>query len=126
MNYRRRMKMSQNNGWTPERLAGMARLKEQQDSRFKPVAWLKRTLGLQDEPQINTELSAVDDYVVVKKKDLDALVGELADLRSMNLSTDARELDLLLGNMEAENKKLKMDLEVLTMALRDATMNGRQ
>ena len=88
--------------------------------------WIKRTLGLQDGPQINTELSAVDDYVVVKKKDLDALVLELGDLRSMNLSTDARELDLLLGNMEAENKKLKMDLEVLTMALRDATMNGRQ
>jgi hypothetical protein len=89
-------------------------------------AWIKRTLGLRDEPQINTDLNAVDDYVVVKKKDLDALVGELADLRSMNLSTDARELDLLLGNMEAENKKLKMDLEVLTQALRDATMNGRQ
>jgi hypothetical protein len=44
----------------------------------------------------------------------------------MNLSTDARELDLLLGNMEMENKKLKMDIEVLTQALRDATMNGRQ
>jgi hypothetical protein len=93
---------------------------------MKMKAWIKRTLGLQDEPQINTELSAVDDYVVVKKKDLDALVGELADLRSMNLSTDARELDLLLGNMEMENKKLKMDIEVLTQALRDATMNGRQ
>jgi len=88
--------------------------------------WIKRTLGLQDGPQTNTELSVVDDYVVVKKKDLDALVVELGDLRSMNLSTEARELDLLLGNMEAENKKLKMDLEVLTMALRDATMNGRQ
>ena len=73
-------------------------------------AWIKRTLGLQDEPQINTELSAVDDYVVVKKKDLDALVGELADLRSMNLSTDARELDLLLGNMELENAALKKEL----------------
>jgi len=88
--------------------------------------WIKRTLGLRDEPQINTELSAVDDYVVVKKKDLDALVDELADLRSRNVSTDARELDLLLGNMEAENKKLKMDIEVLTMALRDTTINGRQ
>lgn len=88
--------------------------------------WIRRTLGLQDEPQINTDLNAVDDYVVVKKKDLDALVGELADLRSRNLSTDARELDLLLGNMEAENKKLKMDVEVLTMTLRDTTINGRQ
>ena len=88
--------------------------------------WLKRVLGSRDEPQINTDLNAVDDYVVVKKKDLDALVDELQDLRSRNVSTDARELDLLLGNMEAENKKLKMDLEVLTVALRDATMNGRQ
>lgn len=73
-------------------------------------AWIKRTLGLRDEPQINTELSAVDDYVVVKKKDLDALVDELADLRSRNLSTDARDLDLLLGNMELENAALKKEL----------------
>jgi hypothetical protein len=94
--------------------------------RMAMKQWIKRTLGLRDEPQINTELSAVDDYVVVKKKDLDALVDELADLRSRNVSTDARELDLLLGNMEAENKKLKMDIEVLTMALRDTTINGRQ
>ena len=89
-------------------------------------AWIKRTLGLSDGPQINTDLSLVDDYVVVKKKDLEALVGELADLRSMNLSTDARELDLLLGNMEAENKKLTMALEELSQAFKDATMNGRQ
>ncbi len=72
--------------------------------------WIRRTLGLRDEPQINTELSAVDDYVVVKKKDLDALVAELGDLRSRNLSTDARELDLLLGNMELENAALKKEL----------------
>jgi len=74
-------------------------------------SWIKRILGSPDEPQINTDLSVVDDYVVVKKKDLDALVGELADLRSMNLSTDARELDLLLGNMEAENAALKKQLK---------------
>lgn len=73
-------------------------------------AWIKRTLGLRDEPQINTDLNAVDDYVVVKKKDLDALVDELADLRSRNLSTDARDLDLLLGNMELENAALKKEL----------------
>lgn len=73
-------------------------------------AWIKRTLGLRDEPQINADLNAVDDYVVVKKKDLDALVGELADLRSRNLSTDARDLDLLLGNMELENAALKKEL----------------
>jgi hypothetical protein len=40
------MKMSQNNGWTPERLAGMARLKEQQDGRLES----QRTwVGLTDE-----------------------------------------------------------------------------
>ena len=72
--------------------------------------WIRRTLGLRDEPQINTDLNAVDDYVVVKKKDLDALVDELADLRSRNLSTDARDLDLLLGNMELENAALKKEL----------------
>jgi len=89
-------------------------------------SWIKRILGSPDEPQINTDLSVVDDYVVVKKKDLEALVDELQDLRSRNVSTDARELDLLLGNMEVENKKLKMDVEVLTSALRDATINSRQ
>jgi hypothetical protein len=94
--------------------------------RMAMKQWLRRTLGLRDEPQINTELSAVDDYVVVKKKDLDALVDELADLRSRNPSADYRELDLLLGNMEVENRKLKMDVEVLTSALRDSTINGRQ
>jgi hypothetical protein len=77
---------------------------------MKMKAWIKRTLGLRDEPQINTDLNAVDDYVVVKKKDLDALVDELADLRSRNLSTDARDLDLLLGNMELENAALKKEL----------------
>jgi hypothetical protein len=78
--------------------------------RMKMKAWIRRTLGLRDEPQINTDLNAVDDYVVVKKKDLDALVDELADLRSRNLSTDARDLDLLLGNMELENAALKKEL----------------
>ena len=73
--------------------------------------WIKRILGSRDEPQINTDLNAIDDYVVVKKKDLDALVEELQDLRSRNLSTDARELDLLLGNMELENAALKKELQ---------------
>jgi hypothetical protein len=74
-------------------------------------AWIKRIMGSRDEPQINTDLNAIDDYVVVKKKDLDALVAELGDLRSRNLSTDARELDLLLGNMELENAALKKELQ---------------
>ena len=69
--------------------------------------WIKRTLGLQDEPQINTDLNAVDDYVVVKKKDLDALVEELQDLRSRDVKTDARELDLMVAELEQENKLLR-------------------
>lgn len=89
-------------------------------------AWIKRIMGSRDEPQINTDLNAVDDYVVVNKRELDGLIEELQDLRSMNLSTDARDLDLLLGNMEVENKKLKLDVEVLTQALRDATMDRRE
>jgi len=87
---------------------------------------LKKILGRKTEELGSTELSATDEYVVVGKKELDALLEELNELRSRKLSTDARELDLLLGNMEAENKKLKMDVEVLTVALRDATMNCRQ
>jgi hypothetical protein len=75
--------------------------------------WIKRILGSRDEPQINTDLNAVDDYVVVKKKDLDALVEELQDLRSRPVSKDARELDLLLGDMELENAALKKELRNL-------------
>jgi hypothetical protein len=89
-------------------------------------AWLKRTLGLQDEPQINTDLSVVDDYVVVKKKDLDALVEELAELRSRNVSTDARELDLLLGNMEAENEALRALVDAANIASSPAGLRLRK
>lgn len=70
-------------------------------------AWIKRALGLQDEPQINTDLNAVDDYVVVKKKDLDALVEELQELRSRDVKMDARELDLMVAELEQENKLLR-------------------
>jgi len=47
----------------------------------------------------------------VNKKDLSAIMDELHELRSRNLSTDARELDLLLGNMELENAALKKELQ---------------
>ena len=70
-------------------------------------AWIKRALGLQDEPQINTDLNAVDDYVVVKKKDLEALVEELQELRSRDVKMDARELDLMVAELEQENKLLR-------------------
>ena len=88
-------------------------------------AWIKRVLGSPDEPQINEELNAIDDYVVVGKNELEAILDELQQLRSRS-TMEARDLDLLLGDAEAENKRLKRDLEVLTMALRDTTMNGRQ
>lgn len=84
--------------------------------------WIKKILGHKAEALGSTEINATDDYVVVNKRELDGLIEELQDLRSLNLSTDARDLDLLLGNMEVENKKLKLDVEVLTQALRDATM----
>jgi hypothetical protein len=92
---------------------------------MKMKAWIKRVLGSPDEPQINEELNAIDDYVVVGKNELEAILDELQQLRSRS-TMEARDLDLLLGDAEAENKRLKRDLEVLTMALRDTTMNGRQ
>lgn len=89
-------------------------------------AWIKRILGSPGDPQSNGELNALDNYVVVQKEALDELLDELQELRSLNMSTDARDLDLLLGHSQAENKKLKMDIEILTQALRDATMNHRE
>lgn len=88
--------------------------------------WINKLLGRGPDPAPNTDLNATDDYVVVKRLDLESLVAELQDLRSRNLSTDARELDLMVANLESENKKLKLDIEVLTSALRDATMNRRE
>ena len=88
--------------------------------------WINKLLGRGPDPAPNTDLNATDDYVVVKRLDLESLVAELQDLRSRNLSTDARELDMMVANLESENKKLKLDIEVLTSALRDATMNRRE
>lgn len=69
--------------------------------------WIKRVLGALDGLQVNKELNPVDDYVLVNKRDLDGLLAELQELRGLGLSTEARDLDLLLGNMEAENKALR-------------------
>lgn len=69
--------------------------------------WIKKILGKEPDPAPNTDLNALDDYVVVKRKDLDALVAELQDLRSKNLSTDARELDMMVAELEQENKLLR-------------------
>jgi hypothetical protein len=78
--------------------------------------WIKKILGRKPEEPIHTDLNAVDDYVVVNKRELDGLIEELQDLRSRNLSTDARELDLLLGNMEAENKALRALVDATNIA----------
>ena len=58
----------------------------------------------------NTDLNATDDYVVVKRKDLDALIGELQDLRNQAVNTDARELDMMVADLELENAALKKEL----------------
>jgi hypothetical protein len=73
--------------------------------------WIKKILGRKPEEVGSTEINATDDYVIVNKKDLSAIMDELHELRSRNLSTDARELDLLLGNMELENAALKKELQ---------------
>lgn len=69
--------------------------------------WIQKILGKNPDPAPNTDLNALDDYVVVKRKDLDALVAELQDLRSKNLSTDARELDMMVAELEQENRLLR-------------------
>jgi hypothetical protein len=71
------------------------------------IGWLKRILGPSDEPQINTDLNALDNYVVVNKSELDAILDELKDLRSREPKLDARELDLMVAELEHENKLLR-------------------
>jgi hypothetical protein len=74
-------------------------------------AWIKRILGSPDEPQTNTNLNAIDDYVVVKKNDLEALVSELQSLRNQGVNMDARELDMMVAELELENAALKKQLQ---------------
>ena len=69
--------------------------------------WIKRILGSSDEPQINTNLNAIDDYVVVNKNELEAILDELKELRARDLKADARELDLMVAELEHENKLLR-------------------
>jgi hypothetical protein len=78
--------------------------------------WIKRILGSSDGLQVNKELNPVDHYVLVNKGDLDGLLAELQELRGLNLSTEARDLDLLLGNMEAENKALRALIDSYNIA----------
>lgn len=70
-------------------------------------AWLKRILGSPDDPQINTDINALDNYVVVNKSELDAILDELRDLRARDPKLDARELDLMVAELEHENKLLR-------------------
>ena len=84
--------------------------------------WIKKILGKDPDPAPNTDLNALDDYVVVKRKQLDALINELQDLRSRNVSTDARELDLMVGNLESENKALKALVASYQIQLEQHTM----
>jgi hypothetical protein len=69
--------------------------------------WIKRILGSSGEPQINTNLNAIDDYVVVNKNELEAILDELKDLRSREPKLDARDLDLMVAELEHENKLLR-------------------
>jgi uncharacterized protein (DUF3084 family) len=69
--------------------------------------WIKRILGSSDEPQINTNLNAIDDYVVVNKNELEAILDELKELRARDLKADARELDLMVAELEQENRLLR-------------------
>jgi len=43
--------------------------------------WVRRVLGLPDESQSLQTGKALDDYVIVKKKDLDAILEEVHKLR---------------------------------------------
>ena len=84
--------------------------------------WINRILGKTPDPAPNTDLNALDDYVVVKRKELEALVAEVQELRSRNVSTDARELDLMVGNLESENKALKALVASYQIQLEQHTM----
>lgn len=88
-------------------------------------AWLKRILGSPDDPQINTDLNALDNYVVVNKSELDAILKELRDLRARDPKLDARELDLMVAELEQENRlmrarneRLELENEALKKELR--------
>jgi tetrahydromethanopterin S-methyltransferase subunit F len=69
--------------------------------------WIKRILGSSDEPQANPNLNAIDDYVVVNKNELEAILDELKELRTRDPKADARELDLMVAELEHENKLLR-------------------
>lgn len=69
--------------------------------------WIKRILGGEKTPEINTDLNALDDYVVVNKKELDAILDELRNLRDRDVKADANQLDMIVAELEQENKLLR-------------------
>lgn len=69
--------------------------------------WIKRILGREKTPEINTDLNALDDYVVVNKKELDAILDELRNLRDRDVKADANQLDMIVAELEQENKLLR-------------------
>ena len=78
--------------------------------------WIKRILGASDEPQINTDLNALDDYVVVNKNELDKILDELRNLRNRDVRADANKLDMRVAELEAENKALRAIVDSYRLA----------
>jgi len=72
-------------------------------------AWIKHVLGSRDEPQANKNINAVDDYVVVKKNDLEALIKELQDLRDLEIENAALRREL--KNVQNGLVDLQKDLQ---------------
>jgi hypothetical protein len=72
-------------------------------------AWIKHVLGSRDEPQANKKINAVDDYVVVKKNDLEALIKELQDLRDLEIENAALRREL--KNVQNGLVDLQKDLQ---------------
>lgn len=72
--------------------------------------WIKRILGSRDDPQINTDLNALDNYVVVNKNELEKILDELRNLRNRDVKADANELDMKVAELEFENAALKKEL----------------
>lgn len=87
--------------------------------------WIKRILGLPGDPQASPNEPVHGNYVVVDKTHLEAILLELEDLRSRAVSTDARELDLMVAELEQENRLLRARNERLEKESK-ATMNGRE
>jgi len=72
-------------------------------------AWIKHVLGSRDEPQANKSINTIDDYVIVKKNDLEALIKELQDLRDLEIENAALRREL--KNVQNGLVDLQKDLQ---------------